>query len=238
MRSSTAPARSFAPAHPDPYLALAGRWRAPVDPRTRRSPTSPRRTRCSTRPSSIPRAGRSRTASRRRKARRCPCSKTCVVFEDASALEQVTGGARRAPVRAAGADSAGRQGLRRHPHRRLDLPDPQRDPPDAAAVRLHRGGGARDLDDGRDAAGAVDAAADSRDPERPQPAGTRRARRPARPARAGVRRPRQLVRGRQRAAGRGAGAGVAACRLDVDRVRVGHGEPRGRGRRCSRPRAS
>ena len=166
-----------------------------------------------------------------------PVLEDLIVFKDASALEQVTRRARRASVRAAGADSAGGQGLRRDPHRRLDLPDPQRDPPDAAAVRLHRGGGARDLDDGRDAAGAVDAAADSRDSERPQPAGTRRARRPAGPPGPGVRRPRQLVRGRQRAAGRGAGAGVAA-RLDVDRVRVGRWRTSRTQSACSRPRAS
>ncbi len=101
-----------------------------------------------------------------------------------------------------------------------------------SASTLRDGGGTADraahLDDRRDAARAVDAASDSRHPERPEPPRTRRARRHARSAGAGVQGPRQLVRSRQRAAG---SAMPLASRLSVggDRLRVGDGEPRGRG---------
>ncbi len=99
---------------------------------------------------------------------------------------------------------AGDDAVRRHSHRRVDVVRSQRDPQGADELRLHRAHRPGDLDDGRDAAGAVDAAADSRHSERADAAGPRRARRPARPARTGVRGPRQLVRGGQRAARRGA----------------------------------
>ena len=163
----------------DPYEALRadGGIRSIIESSTANWPTSP------TSPSSTRTGSPSRTTLRRSKGSRWPSRKTSRRSSTAAPLDADARGLLRIASSRSGADAGRRPAVRRDPGWRDDHSGSQR-----AQEGLWRAAGAdpRGADRVvalRDAALAVDASADSRDPERPVAARTRRAGRHARSAR-------------------------------------------------------
>ena len=174
-------------------------------------PESATRRTCCTRPSSSQTAPRSPTVRRRWRATMLEHEDFAPIVE-AGTLEQlraVYSEQRRFEIRQ---PMLRRAAVRRDPGGRVHVARQRRDSDAVKRAAQTARRRADRLDGRRDGAGAMDAPADPRHSERPEPAGSRRARRRARFAGRGVQGSRQLVRCGQRAAVRGRAPGAARRR--------------------------